>query len=228
MKQIAKEFEVPVIVLSQLSRSVDYRDDKRPTMSDLKESGAIEQDADIVAMIYREEYYLRRTKPREGTIAYEKWHQQLDRCQGCADIIMAKNRHGPEGVVTLGFDANFTRFINEPPQHAKPENSDEVEERRKLGISKKAAAAFQALKTEIQMASESLTIDKVGIVKAIKYREWRKHVVTHYVDPDRSEKAGQGYLERLLTEINTAGLIAQADVSGERYVWLTSKGAQFG
>jgi len=101
-----------VIALSQLSRQVEQRDDKRPQLSDLRESGSIEQDADIVMFVYRESYYLGRAEPREGTEEHLKWQEEMDRCEGTAEVIIGKQRHGPIGTVRLAFDSNVTRFGN--------------------------------------------------------------------------------------------------------------------
>lgn len=112
LKSLAKELAVPVIALSQLSRQVESRDDKRPQLSDLRESGSIEQDADIVMFVYRESYYLGRAEPREGTEEHLKWQEDMDRCEGTAEVIIGKQRHGPIGTVRVAFDANYTRFGN--------------------------------------------------------------------------------------------------------------------
>ncbi|MGL5115733.1 MAG: replicative DNA helicase [Beijerinckiaceae bacterium] len=112
LKALAKELEVPVMALSQLSRQVENRDDKRPQLSDLRESGSIEQDADVVLFVYREEYYLKNKQPREGTEEFLKWQQDMERAHGRAEIIIGKQRHGPTGTVELQFDAEVTRFGN--------------------------------------------------------------------------------------------------------------------
>jgi replicative DNA helicase len=110
LKAIAKELEIPVLALSQLSRQVEAREDKRPQLSDLRESGTIEQDADVVMFIYREEYYLARAMPEEGTDKHMKWQERMGAVHNMAETIVAKQRHGPVGTVKLFFDANLTRF----------------------------------------------------------------------------------------------------------------------
>lgn len=118
LKAIAKELQIPVIALSQLSRAVEQREDKRPMLSDLRESGSIEQDADCVMFIYRREYYLSREEPEkkpnedDGKFSdrYAQWQQDLGDCNNTADVIVAKQRHGPIGTVSLFFDASVTRF----------------------------------------------------------------------------------------------------------------------
>ena len=113
MKAIAKELNIPVIALSQLSRQVENRDDKRPQLSDLRESGSIEQDADVVMFVYRGEYYKEREKPGEEELdKMEEWKEAMGNLHGKAEIIVGKQRHGPIGTVELSFEAQFTRFGN--------------------------------------------------------------------------------------------------------------------
>ena len=112
LKAIAKELNIPVIALAQLSRAVEQREDKRPLLSDLRESGSIEQDADIVIFLYREEYYLMRKKPKEGTDAYSKWQQDMSQVSNITELIIAKHRNGPVGEVKLYFEPSLTRFVN--------------------------------------------------------------------------------------------------------------------
>jgi replicative DNA helicase len=103
---------VPIIALSQLSRQVESREDKRPQLSDLRESGSIEQDADVVLFVYREEYYLERLMPAEGTPEFQGWQEKMDRAHGRAEVIIGKQRHGPTGTVDLQFEGRLTRFSN--------------------------------------------------------------------------------------------------------------------
>ncbi len=110
LKALAKELDVPVLALSQLSRAVEQRDDKRPQLADLRESGSIEQDADVVMFIFREEYYLERLKPEEGTDKLADWQERMERVHNLADINIAKQRHGPIGTFKLQFESRFTRF----------------------------------------------------------------------------------------------------------------------
>lgn len=112
LKALAKELNVPIIALSQLSRQVETREDKRPQLSDLRESGSIEQDADVVMFIYREEYYMQRTEPRPGTPEHVEWQDKMDKVNGVAEVIIGKQRHGPTGVVELQFEAQLTKFQN--------------------------------------------------------------------------------------------------------------------
>ncbi|MGO4915643.1 replicative DNA helicase [Pseudogemmobacter sp. W21_MBD1_M6] len=113
LKAVAKELDIPVIALSQLSRAVESREDKRPQLSDLRESGSIEQDADVVMFVFREEYYKEREKP--GDHEMEKiamWQEEMERLHGKAEVIIGKQRHGPIGTVELSFEGRFTRFGN--------------------------------------------------------------------------------------------------------------------
>ncbi|MER8546213.1 MULTISPECIES: replicative DNA helicase [unclassified Mesorhizobium] len=117
LKALAKELAVPIIALSQLSRQVESRDDKRPQLSDLRESGSIEQDADVVLFVYREEYYLKNREPKPGTDEYIKWEHEMNEMRGKAEVIVAKQRHGPTGSVSLAFQGEFTRFSDLAEEH---------------------------------------------------------------------------------------------------------------
>jgi replicative DNA helicase len=121
LKALAKELNVPVIALSQLSRQVESRDDKRPQLSDLRESGSIEQDADVVLFVYREEYYLANKEPRPGTPEHEKWQTEMGFAHGKAEVIIGKQRHGPTGTVELAFEASVTRFGDLAPDGQVPD-----------------------------------------------------------------------------------------------------------
>jgi replicative DNA helicase len=113
LKAIAKELDIPVIALSQLSRQVESREDKRPQLSDLRESGSIEQDADVVMFVFREEYYKEREKPGEHDLEkMAAWQEEMERLHGRAEVIIGKQRHGPIGTVELSFEGRFTRFGN--------------------------------------------------------------------------------------------------------------------
>ena len=112
LKALAKELNVPVVAAAQLSRQVETRDDKRPQLADLRESGSIEQDADVVMFIFRESYYLRRAEPREGTAEHLAWQEKIDPVRNLAEIIIGKQRHGPIGTVKLHYDEDITKFSN--------------------------------------------------------------------------------------------------------------------
>jgi replicative DNA helicase len=121
LKALAKELQVPIIALSQLSRQVESREDKRPQLSDLRESGSIEQDADVVLFVFREEYYVKNMEPRRSpdevvadfkSEEYLRWEEKMNKVKGTADVIIAKQRHGPTGTVTMAFQAEYTRFTD--------------------------------------------------------------------------------------------------------------------
>ena len=120
LKSIAKELNIPIIALSQLSRQVEQREDKRPQLSDLRESGTIEQDSDVVMFIYRESYYLERLepirRPEEDDLKYNervsRWQQLTNENYNKAEIIIAKQRHGPTGNIQIQFESQFTRFLD--------------------------------------------------------------------------------------------------------------------
>ncbi len=115
LKAIAKDLDIPVIAVSQLSRQVENRDDRRPQLADLRDSGSIEQDADVVMFVFRQEYYQERAKPDEDDGAkVEKWRKKMDEVSGVAEIIIGKQRHGPIGTVELSFNSSFTLFGNKP------------------------------------------------------------------------------------------------------------------
>ncbi len=110
LKALAKELSVPVLALSQLSRAVEQRDDKQPQLADLRESGSIEQDADVVMFVYREAYYLERKQPMLGSIEHAEWQSKMNDVNGLADIILGKQRHGPTGTVKVEFEGIYTKF----------------------------------------------------------------------------------------------------------------------
>ncbi len=112
LKALAKELNVPIMALSQLSRQVEQREDKRPQLSDLRESGSIEQDADVVMFVYREEYYLKGREPKPGTEEWFKWESDMKAAEAVAEVIIGKQRHGPTGSVKVHFEAQYTRFQN--------------------------------------------------------------------------------------------------------------------
>ncbi|MEZ5773706.1 MAG: replicative DNA helicase [Hyphomicrobiaceae bacterium] len=113
LKALAKELAVPIIALSQLSRQVEAREDKRPQLADLRESGSIEQDADVVMFVFREEYYVSKAEPPVSKVEeHQRWQAEMERVHGLAEVIIGKQRHGPTGTVRLQFDGQFTRFRN--------------------------------------------------------------------------------------------------------------------
>lgn len=129
LKNIAKELDIPILALSQLSRAVEQREDKRPNLSDLRESGSIEQDADVVLFVYREEYYLSKSEPEQKPeesldtyqIRHNRWVEKSEKVQGKAEVIIAKQRHGSTGVVTPNFIGKFTKFTDAVAEDHLPE-----------------------------------------------------------------------------------------------------------
>jgi replicative DNA helicase len=125
LKSLAKELNVPILALSQLSRQVEQRDDKRPLLSDLRESGSIEQDADVVLFVFREEYYEERKIPQQpNTPEYTQWQEKMANLSGKAEVIIGKQRHGPTGTVYLQFTADVTRFSNLAAEERLPARRD--------------------------------------------------------------------------------------------------------
>ena len=124
LKALAKELQIPIIALSQLSRAVESREDKHPQLSDLRESGSIEQDADVVLFIYREEYYLKNSEPPQDDPAYADWYTKMEKMRGIAEVVVAKQRHGPTGTVPLSFTGEFTRFSDLADPSRMPTNFD--------------------------------------------------------------------------------------------------------
>jgi replicative DNA helicase len=122
LKALAKELNVPILALSQLSRQVESRDDKRPQLSDLRESGSIEQDADVVLFVFREEYYLKNKEPRPGSDEHFKWQTDMEAVHGKAELIIGKQRHGPTGTIQLQFKADVTRFSDLADESRLPEH----------------------------------------------------------------------------------------------------------
>jgi len=124
LKALAKELNVPIIALSQLSRQVESREDKRPQLADLRESGSIEQDADVVMFVFREEYYVERREPRPGTPEHLEWMDEMEKVEGLAEAIIAKQRHGPTGTIRMQCQADVTRFSDYLSSSHLPERHD--------------------------------------------------------------------------------------------------------
>ena len=110
LKALAKELSVPVLALSQLSRAVEQRDDKKPQLADLRESGSIEQDADVVLFVFREEYYEEKKQPKLGSIEHAEWQSKMSDIAGLAEILIGKQRHGPTGNIQVEFEGMYTKL----------------------------------------------------------------------------------------------------------------------
>lgn len=229
LKALAKELSVPVIALSQLSRQVESRDNKRPLMSDLRESGSIEQDADVVAFVYREEYYVRQNSPKEGTEDYLEWERKLRACQGVAEIIIAKQRHGPACTVHMGFNSEITRFTNSPPQPPEPEPESAPRERKKKhSLPKEATTAWGLLKSLSITAAVENKGDMAKVprgVRPVPYLMWRDKCAEALLDPSFEEKDAVALMKsKIVPALMEAGLIDRGGSRETPYVWLTEKG----
>lgn len=238
LKEIAKDLDVPVLALSQLSRDVEKRPDKRPQLSDLRESGSIEQDADIVMFIMREDYYLRREKPREGSEAYSRWEEKLRQIKGIAEVTIAKHRHGPDGVsATLGFDEQTTRFLNEPAEREPPPAGGVLPERGQDGqpktkgvtIPPKSLIALNTLNSLDLMegvANDSFPGVPTSVTRVVPYAKWRQKCAEEQLDPSRDDKAVASLMEAIIRPLMEAKLIecVLARHPEPSWVWLTHKG----
>lgn len=168
LKALAKELNIPIIALSQLSRKVEERPDKRPMLQDLRESGSIEQDADMVLFVFREEYYERQNKPREEGERLAEWARKMDRIRGVAEVNVAKNRHGPAEIVELGWMGEFTRFTNEPPWRMV--DPEEARQKAKTVQLTKHGSAMRDILKELAVAVGRRPTDK-----ELKHRAWLPH-----------------------------------------------------
>jgi len=227
LKMLAKELDVPVIALSQVSRDIGKREDKRPMLSDLRESGSIEMDADVVLFTFREEYYLKKVEPKPGTEAHAEWDVAMERAHGRADIIIAKNRHGPEDTIRVGFDATLTQFKDETPEETLPPTREKRERQKKLTLIKEATEAFGILRSLMRSASieNDGHVDKVGKgAKLVSYTLWREKCAEVLLDSDRIEKA-PALMEKIIKDLRAPSsghppLIGRAGSSEHPYVWI--------
>lgn len=241
LKALAKELQVPVIALSQLSREVEKRDPPRPQLADLRESGSIEQDADVVMLLYREDYYVKKAEPNAGTEAHLNWECRHAQVKGIADIIIAKNRHGPDATVRLGFDAAHTRFLNEPVPR-EPEADEPIRERggkpkapwnppadalRMLGILKSLT---------ITRAVEGVKIeDMPRDAKPVPFDVFKERALSELLLPDHSTAEATAFMRngtkalRFPEDDSPAfiGMGRDQPAEGEPhawYFWLTARG----
>jgi len=230
LKELAKELDIPIIALSQLSRRVEERDDKRPMLSDLRESGSIEQDADQVLFVYRDEYYLSKQKPPvEGTEARAHYDRRMRAIKGIAEIIIGKNRHGPEATIELGFDGSLTKFLNSPdPREPEPEN--EAQPRQKgPKLSKDAVLLYGLLKSmsltqyPVRIPSademrEDRNLKKTArLISAIKAREMFAQQV---LGADTDVKMVEKRFRETMKDLRHAGVAMWSGTKDEPLVWL--------
>ena len=225
LKALAKELNVPVIALSQLSRQVDARDDKRPLMSDLRESGAIEQDADTVAFVYRDEYYLGKP-PEQGTEKRYAYDRKLNRVKGVAEIILPKNRHGPSGTVELGFNHELMKFKNEPdPRDDMLEPVDSTRG-QPLRLPPDSLRILPELK-KLEMMEPVLGPKPEGVPpwveRPVEYAKWKERCCGMYLDGERTEGEKKSFMEKAVKPLMQHQFI-QRDEKTWRYVWLTERG----
>ena len=229
LKALAKELEVPIIALAQLSRSVEEREDRRPQLRDLRESGSIEQDADTVLFIYRDDYYLKKAEPPKGSDRHAEWERQLRRVEGIAQVLIAKNRHGPETTVELGFDGAYTRFTNEPERREDEGDADQRPQRKKAPkISPKALLALGFLRNLNLMGHAVENKGDLGnvprSVRPIPYAAWRERCAEQLLDADRSEAAAAKLMETIVPDLKSAEMIGRGGSKDAAFVWLTEKG----
>ena len=230
LKELAKDLEVPIIALSQLSRDVEKRDDKRPQLSDLRESGSIEQDADIVLMLYRHEYYMKEPSPK-GTEQWWNWRLEEVRYKGIAEAIIAKNRHGPATTVELGFDGSVTRFLNEPEERELEPERPEVIKKRKMTLSKQAIEALGVLRTlSLNHAVPNKDLERVPPrVRPVPARLWLERCAEELLMIDRTPEKVKSVMEKVFLELRQPGsgfdpLVGRGGTKEEPYVWLTEAG----
>lgn len=230
LKMLAKELDVPVIALSQVARDIGKREDKRPMLSDLRESGSIEMDADVVLFVYRDEYYLKKAEPKPGTDAHAEWTSAMDRAHGRADIIIAKNRHGPEDTIKVGFDATLTQFKDELPDDVGPPERREKRDRPvPLRLIKEATTALGILKNLVitQSIENDGHVDKAAKgAKLVSYTLWREKCAEELLDTDRGEKAAGTLMEKIVKDLRApssghAALIGRGGSKSDPFVWLT-------
>jgi replicative DNA helicase len=232
LKGLAKELNVPVIALSQLSRRVEERDDKRPMLSDLRESGSIEQDADSVIFVYRDAYYLSKREPPPGTERHNEWKLLMDAAHGRAELIVAKNRHGPEATVHVGFDANLTQFNNDVPEKVFIDSAKEKAERpKKLTLAKESTVALGILRNLTITASIANDghVDKAPRgAKLVAYLDWKTKCAEELLDPESTDAAKLTLMKKIVADLHAPSsghppLIGRGGSRDAPFVWLTDK-----
>ncbi len=233
LKELAKELDVPIVALSQLSRQIESRDDKRPMLADLRESGSIEQDADVVLFVYREAYYLRKREPKPGTEAHNEWTMAMEAAHGRAEVIIGKNRHGPEGTVHLGFNADLTQFNDDVPDDNRlPDRLGDREKRerpKKLTLAKESTVALGILKNLVITASIANDghVDKAGKgTKLVAYLDWKAKCAEELLDPDATDAAKLALMKKIVADLQApssghAALIGRGGSKDAPFVWIS-------
>jgi replicative DNA helicase len=229
LKALAKELEIPIVALAQVSREVDKRDNKRPLLGDLRESGSLEQDADMVLLLYREEYYLKDAKPREGTEAFLEWERRMAQVKGVAEVNIAKQRHGPPCIVTMGFNAELTRFLNEPDP--RDETMEPIREKKKEPLrlpadSPRILRELQAMEIHKSIPNKDLDVEGVPrwVKKVVDYMDWKERCVEQFCDPDQTDAAKAKFMRDAMVPLMDNGFIGRAGNKVRSYVWLTDLG----
>jgi replicative DNA helicase len=230
LKNLAKELNVPILALAQLSRAADQRtgDDRRPKLSDLRESGSLEQDADMVMLIYREEYYLKDEKPRNGGSSLYEWERRMVKAKGVAEVIIAKQRHGPPSILTMGFNAELTRFLNEPePREELPEQEEKRAKKKEL-TGREAVTAIGLLRNLTLVASVENDGTLEGVprgVKPVPYVLWRRKCAESLLDPEQGEKEALALMRtKVLPALMEVEFIGRGGPNDAHYVWVTERG----
>ncbi len=231
LKQLAKELDIPVIALSQLSRKSEEREDKRPQIGDLRESGSIEQDADSILLLYREEFYLKKQEPRKGSAEHNDWTSQMEAAHARGDVIVAKNRHGPEDTIELGYDANLTLFHNDVPEAVAAQTAarEKRPKTQALRLIPEATAAYQFLGSLMLMKSISNdgVVDKAGKdTKLVLYEDWKDRCAAELLDPEATDKQKVNLMEKIVKILQAPGgdrppMIGRGGPRNASYVWRT-------
>lgn len=228
LKELAKELNIPIVLLSQVGRQVDQRENRRPNMADLKESGDIEQDADNILFVYREEAYVRQEQPMEGTEAFAHWEERLKRVEGVAEIIIAKNRFGGIGPILMGYDGPHTTFLEEPPER-EPSLEETRKRAKKATLPADAAILFRDMQGLFLVHGRTPTPEEFDrarqqarpihnkariIDRAIVFKDYWDNRM-----PDSSEKDAQSAFQKAMTPLRLAGK-TQSFGTKEEGVWI--------
>jgi replicative DNA helicase len=226
LKGLCKELNIPCILLSQVGRHVDQRENKRPHKGDLKESGSIEQDADSILLIYRAESYLYDERPMEGTPEFPEWERKLRKVQGVAEVIIGKNRFGPQGTLLMGYDGPHTTFLDQPPER-EPEPEEARQRVKQVALTpygKDLKAIIQGLAVvsgrkptpedldfEPRMPRGALLIPRDQIEA-----QFRKDIM-----PDAEDKVFNSKFQSAIDNLRRAGMLARyQDMNEIPYLFL--------
>jgi replicative DNA helicase len=232
LKSLAKELNVPILCLSQLNRQVEARDDKRPQLSDLRDSGAIEQDADLVMGIYREEYYLAARKPvAESGERWDKWKAEMDQWAGIAEFLILKSRHGATGACIVGFDGETTSFRNLDDDEKRMTPSDMVP--TKVALTQAVAPAYDALVQTMEREGDiqhkpELPSDKPCIIATWAFNAYAKtRPVLDETDAEKTQKEARRDFLEALKWMDAKGLIKlhreKVEGSERTWIWMTGR-----